>query len=264
MGRKIVAEAARRLSPTGGADSHRHDLFVADHQSIASDTQRALVGWSSMSEMPSVEALENFVLGQFNGQVQMKHASLRVYPDERVASVVLEWTSPTRSVEDAKKMAKVAPGRYLEQGTKAIWEVRKAEDGTPYLIRKTDENLDGLLAERKKKAANAHKGVTANFHTLRSAGYLVIDQGDQVRFHHKGLTKLGHVQRFDGDNIVIRSAEQVIKVAAPAVLEVVQKDPKLIQDYKAKSREYFRKIFPAEYLSKWFGKKEGSAEADAQ
>jgi len=251
MGSKIVAEAARRLAPTGGADSHRPDLFVADHQSIANDTQRMLVGWSSMSEMPAIEALENFVLGQFNGAVKMEHASLRFYPDESCASVVVSWMSPTRRIEDAKKMARVAPDKYLEQGSKQIWEVRKAEDGTPFLVRKTDEDLDTLLAQRHQKAANASKGITASFATLKHAGYLAVDEGDTVRFAHKGLTKIGTVQRFANDDVYVKSGEETCKVAAPALLEVVQKDPKTVSDYKSKVRDYYSKIFPAEYLNKW-------------
>jgi hypothetical protein len=265
MGHKIVAEAARRLAPTGGSDAHRHDLFVADHQSIAADTQRMLVGWSSMSEMPAVEALENFVLGQFNGMVKMEHASLRFYPDERCAAVVVAWMAPTRRIEDAKKMARVAPDRYLEQGSKQIWEVRKAEDGTPFLVRKTDEDLDTLLSQRRQKAGATHKGVTASFATLKNAGYLAVDEGDTVRFQHKGLTKMGRVQRFDSDdNVFIKSGEEMCKVAAPAITEVVQKDPKTIQDYKAKSRAYFSKIFPSSYMSKWMRSAEAEGSENPQ
>lgn len=259
MGHKIVAEAARRLAPAGGSDSHRHDLFVADNQKIASDTQRMLVGWSNMAEMPAVEALETFVLGQFNGTVKMEHASLRFYPDECCASVVVAWMSPTRRIEDAKTMARVAPDRYLEQGSKQIWEVRKAEDGTPFLVRKTEEDLDTLLSQRRQKAAASHKSVTASFATLKHAGYLAVDEGDTVRFQHKGLTKIGRVERFDSeDNVYIQSGDEKCKVAAPAIVEVVQKDPKTIQDYKAKSRAYFSKIFPADYMKKWM--KSGAAE----
>jgi len=265
MGHRLVREAARRLAPTGGADSHRHDLFVADNQKIASDTQRMLVGWGSMTEMPAIEALENFVLGQFNGMVKMEHASLRFYPDERCAAVVVAWQSPTRRIEDAKKMARVAPDRYLEQGTKQIWEVRKAEDGTPFLVRKTDEDLDTLLSQRRQKAASSHKGVVASFSTLKHAGYLSVDEGDTVRFTHKGLTKVGRVERFDDDdNAYIASGDEKCKVAAPAIVEVVQKDPKTIQDYKTKSRQYFSKIFPSSYMAKWMRKGEAEEGSDPQ
>lgn len=264
MGHKIVAEAARRLAPTGGADSHRHDLFVADNQKIASDTQRMLVGWGSMTEMPAIEALENFVLGQFNGMVKMEHSSLRFYPDERCAALVVSWQSPTRRIEDAKKMARVSPDRYLEQGTKQIWEVRKAEDGTPFLVRKTDEDLDTLLSQRRQKAAASHQ-VSASFATLKSAGYLSVDEGDTVRFTHKGLTKVGRVERFDdSDNAYITSGEEKCKVAAPSIVEVVQKDPKTIQDYKAKSRAYFSKIFPSAYMAKWMRSGEAEETQDPQ
>ncbi len=250
MGKKIVAEAARRLAPTGGTSSHRPDLYLSDHQSVTTDTQRILFGWASNLEIPSVEALENWVLGQFSGTVKMEHATLRFFPDEALASCVVGWMAPTRRLEDHKEMVRVAPNRYLEGGTKAVWEVRNAEDGTPYLVRTTSENLDALLAERKK-AARGNGTKMASFNTLKSAGYLVVDPGDEIRFYYKGQTKLGHIKRFDGGDIVVASGKETFRIAAPAVVEVVTKDPKTVDDYKARVKQYWSKILPPDYMAKW-------------
>jgi len=258
MGRRIVAEAAKRLAPSGGTDAHRPDLYLADHQAISADAQRVLIGWSQRGELPAVEAIENFVLGQFNGMVRMDHAALLYYPQSHALSVVLAWMAPTRRIDDAKSMVRVAPNRFVEGQTQQVWEVRNADDGTPFLVRLTDENLDALLAERQKKTQARMHQRRATFATIREAGHLVVDAGDEVRFHFKGLTKQGTIQRFDGEKIVIKSGDQLCKVAAPAVVEVVQKDPKMIGDYKARTRDYWSKIFPAEYLNKWL--KAGEAE----
>ncbi len=85
-----------------------------------------------------------------------------------------------------------------------------------------------------------------------------------MRFTHKGLTKVGRIQRFDSeDNVFIKSGEENCKVAAPAITEVVQKDPKTIQDYKSKSRAYFSKVFPGSYMAKWMKAAEAE-ESDPQ
>ena len=150
-------------------------------------------------------------------------------------------------------MAKVSPGRFLEAETKQIWEVRNADDGTPYLMRTTDEDLEALLNERKAAAKGSLMSSRApSFQTLKDAdGFMQVDVGDEVRFHYKGLAKLGRVARFDGDYVYIESGKHNFKVAAPAISEVVTKDPKTVGDYKARVRSYWNKIFPKEYVNKW-------------
>lgn len=263
MGKKIVAEAARRLAPTGGTSDHRPDLFLADHQKVTTASQRILVGWASNLELPSTEAIENWVLGTFNGTVRMEHKSMRWYPKQACFSVICAWLTPTRRLEDAKKMAKVAPGRYLDAETKNVWEVVKGDDDATFLSRVTDEDLDDLLKERK---AVARKTITqkraATFATLDSDGMIQLDPGDEVRFYYKGAMKIGRIQRFDGDKAIIASGKQTFRIAAPAVTEVVTKDPKTVGDYKAKAKAYWNKIFPKEYVNKWMGagKRQGSAD----
>jgi hypothetical protein len=251
MGQKIVAAAAKKLAPTGGTSSHRPDLYLSDHQSVTTDSQRILIGWASTLETPCVEALENWVLGNFKGTVKIEHATLRYFPDEALASCVVGWLSPTRRLEDHKDMVRVAPNRYLEGGTKAVWEVRNAEDGTPYLVRTTAENLEGLLAERKKAARGGNGAKMASFSSLKNEGYLVVDPGDEIRFYYKGQTKLGHIKRFDGGEIVVASGKETFRIAAPAVVEVVTKDPKTVDDYKERVKQYWSKIFPPSYMAKW-------------
>jgi hypothetical protein len=251
MGHKIVAEAAKRLAPTGGTASHRPDLYLSDHQAVTTDTQRILVGWASQLEVPSVESIENWVLGQFNGTVKLEHATMRFFPGDALLSCIVGWLSPTRRVEDHQQMVRVAPNRFIEGETKAVWEVRTAEDGTPYLVRTTNENLGELLAERKRAARGGQKTKLASFSMLKGAGYLAVDRGDTIRFYYRGQTKLGRIKRFDGEDLVVASGKDILKVAAPSVVEVVTKDPKTVDDYKARVLQYWSKILPPDYMAKW-------------
>jgi hypothetical protein len=266
MGAKIVAEAARRMAPTGGTDSHRLDLYLADHRKASMDASRVLIGWAPNLEIPCIEAVENWVLGQFNGMVRMEHKELRYHPQDAAISCIVAWMAPTRRMGDATKMAKVSPGRFLEAETKQVWEVRNADDGTPYLMRTTEEDLEALLSERKAAAQGRITSSRApRFQTLKDAdGFMQVDVGDEVKFHYKGLFKQGRVQRFDGDYVFIESGKHNFKVAAPAISEVVTKDPKTVGDYKSRVRSYWSKIFPKEYLNKWLKAGEFSEDQDPQ
>ena len=259
VGRKIVEAVANRLAPTGGTESHRPDLFLADHQAVTTSTQRVLLAWGENFEVPTIEAIENYILGHFNGQVGIEHHTLRFFPKETACSFVVAWTSPTRRMKDADQMARVAPNTYLEGETKAIWEVRKGEDGTPHLVRQVKEDLGELLEERKKKAKHGKRA--ASFYSLREAqGYLAVGEGDEVSFYYRSQSKLGRVQGFVGDKVVIKSGAETYKLPIAAVSEVVTKDPKTVGDYKSRAKSYFTKVFGPEYTKKWLKKGEADSE----
>jgi len=181
MGQKIVEAAAKRLVPSGSTEEHRPDLYLADFQKIASDTCRALVGWGQTGEPPSHVAIENWVTASFEGKVRIDHRTLRYYPERRAVSVVVSYMLPTMAIDESKRMARFSPTRYLEAETKAIWEVRQDQGGNRFLQRVAEDNLDVLLAERRK-----HVSRTASFAVLPEGGMLSVDVGDEVRFYDRG------------------------------------------------------------------------------
>jgi hypothetical protein len=238
MGKRLVQAAAEKFAPKGALTDHRPDLYLADHVAISSDSSRALVGWGARSAAPSMRALENYVMGLANGQARIDHASLRIHPEARAVECVLAWVAVTQPVDRATKMARLGPNQYLEPGTKAIWEVRDDGAGQKYLARLAADNLDELLAEKRalQRVANAPA-----FSTLRSAGTLVLNAGDHVRFFWKGMTRIGRVQRQDANGQwVVEAADERYVVPENAISDIQVKDPTTVQDYHQRIMDYYR------------------------
>lgn len=258
MGRKIVQAAAAKLAPAGGLAEHRPDLYLADNQKIATDTCRILIGWGQHAEIPATTAIENWITGSFNGMVRMDHRTLRFYPEQRAVEVVASWTTQTQPIEAAQKMARITPTRYLEAGTKQTWEVREDSDGQRYLARLAKDNLDELLAERRNLVKG---GRSASFATIkREAGMIDLSEGDEIKFYDKGQLKAGRVVSITGEGITVKSGEQTVRVAEPAITEIVTKDPKTVGDYRDKVMEYWSRVLPKEYIQKWNAAGEPKAE----
>lgn len=252
MGQRLVQAAANKMAPSGAYADHRPDLYIADHIRIAKDSSRTLIGWGDRSAPPSVRSVENFVMALANGQVRLDHASLRLHPESKAVEVVLAWNQVTQPMERAAKMARLGPTRYLEPGTKAIWEVRKTSEGQSYIARIADDNLDELLEEKRRQQRMAK--VIPSFSGLRGNGALVLSKDDRVRFHWKGLTREGTLVRQQADNQwVVKSEAGQAVVPENAISDIVVKDPATIQDYSARVMDYYKDngVLPDDYMRQY-------------
>jgi hypothetical protein len=253
IGQKLVQAAAQRLSSGGSNSATRPDLYLADYQAINKGSCRLLLGWAKNFEKPSIKALENWVTTHLEG-VKMEHASIKFFQPNKAASLIVSWMLPVRPLKDAKVMARVAPGRYLEKTSNVVWEVRESE-GQKHLVRLSEENLEELLAEKKKKAGQRANG--ASFSGLKAAGVLHVDRGDEIKFHHKGQVLLGRVAAVHEHELSVQSAKNHFRIAQDEVVDVVTKDPSTVQDYKQEVSDYYtkNKIFPKEYMDRWMASK---------
>ena len=251
VGQRLVQAAAQRLAGGSGIAHTRPDLYLADYQAIDKGSCRMLLGWAKNFEQPDVKALEQWVTANLKG-VKLEHASLVWHPTAKAASMVVSWMLPSRPLSDAKRMARVAPGRYLEAENKVVWEVRESE-GQKHLVRLSQENLEELLAEKKKRAGT--RSASASFDGLRAAGVLHVDLGDEVKFSYKGQTLLGRVQAASNGEVSIQCGKERYRVAQDAVMDVVTKDPSTVEDYRQEVSDYYvkNKIFPKEYMDRWMG-----------
>lgn len=251
IGQKLVQAAAERLSSGGSTTATRPDLYLADYQALDKGTCRLLLGWARNFEKPSVKAVENWVTTNL-ANVKMEHTSLTWYPRSQAASLIVAWLLPVRHMDDTKHMARVAPGRYLEKTSNIVWEVRESE-GQKHLVRLSEENLEELLAEKKKKAGQRPN--EASFASLKAAGVLHVDLGDEIKFHYKGQTLLGRVAAIHETELSVQSGKERFRIAQDAAMEVVTKDPSTVQDYRQEVADYYikNKIFPKEYMDRWMG-----------
>lgn len=251
MGKKLVANFAQRVAPKGGSDEIRPDLYLADYEKTGRASAKLLVAWAPAMEAPSVESLDNWVLAQWQGHFKLELPTVRSFPKEHVSTVIISQFLPVRRIEDSTAMLKVSPLRYMEASTKHVWEVREGEDGK-HLIRVQEDNMEELLEERRK-AIRGRKGNVPTFASVRSAGNLVVDLGDTVKFYHEGLLKQGKVIEIKGEELTVTAGIKKHRVTVAAVVDVVTKDPSTVTDQKDRVRAYWEKILGKEYVEKWLG-----------
>jgi len=251
MGKKLVANFAQRVAPKGGTDEVRPDLYLADYEKTGRASAKLLVAWAPAMEPPSVEALDNWVLAQWQGNFRSEMATVRTFPKEHVSTVIVSQFLPVRRIEDTTAMLKVSPVRYMEASTKHVWEVREGEEGK-HLVRVQEDNMEELLEERRK-SIRGRKGNVPTFASVRSAGNLVVDLGDTVKFYVQGLLKEGKVLEVKGEEVTVAAGAKKHRVTVAAVVDVVTKDPTTVTDQKERVRAYWEKILGKEYVDKWLG-----------
>lgn len=255
-GRNILARFAEKMAPQGATEHVRPDMYLADWDRAGRDSAKLLVGWAQTLDRPTNEALDTWVLENFQGQLKLAMSTLRLYPEKKLLTCVVSKLLPTRRLADADSLARISPNRWVEvKGeTKHVWEVREGDDGSKHLVMLQDNNLDELLEERRK-ALRVRKGSVPTFDAIRSAGAgeLDADVGDKVSFFYRGLLHEGLVVGFKEGKTKIHSGDQYYSVDAAAIVDTVQKDPATLDDQKDRIKQYWRKIFPADYVKKWLG-----------
>jgi hypothetical protein len=256
MGKKLVERFASKIAPSGDFQNSRPDLYLADWKRVSSHSAKLLVGWAASLEAPTPEAIDNFVLASFDGKIQLNIATLRVHPTSQAASFVVSSVVPTRHLKDASSLLKVGPTRYMERkanGEQDVWEVREDGDGNRHLVMLAEDNLDEVLEERKRAIQFRGQGRVASFDRLSTPGRPVVNDGDRVKFYHKGLLKEGTVLRREEGDFVIRSGSTRCRVTEAAVIDVVTKDPATVMNQKERVRLYWERILGKEYVDKWLG-----------
>lgn len=256
MGRQLVARFAERMAPQGATDSIRPDLFLADWEKVGRNSAKILVGWKQGLREPTQEALDNFVLSSFEGKLKFQLPTLRVFPESALVTCVVSELCPTRRLADANtsELTKISPTRYMEvRGSRNVWEVREGEDGTKHLVMLQKSNLEQLLEERRR-SLRVRKGNVPTFDAIHSGGVLPVDVGDKVKFYYKGLLLEGRVKTIKDDSAKIESGGSLTSLKLAAVVDMVQKDPRTIDDQKDRIRAYWIQIYGKEYVDKWLGK----------
>jgi len=258
VGQKLVENFAKRIAPHEGINEVRPDLFLADFEISSRDSAKLLIAWSSSLDNPTSKALDNYVLSNWNGYLKSDLKTIRLFPEERVATLFINRIVPMRRLEDSNAMLRLSPTRYMEaSASKYVWEVRESSEGEKHLVQVQADNLEELLEERRK-AIRGRKGGIPTFASVRSAGNLNVEEGDVVKFYYQGLLKEGRVGKVNSNlnDLIVLDSKRRYDVKLASIVDVVTKDPSTIQNQKERVKEYWKKILPPEYIEKWLGKEE--------
>lgn len=249
IGNRIAAKFQMKLGKTHIA---RQDLNFVDHQIVdkKAGTARLLVSFSPLRGEPTSEVVEQFVWATFDGKLLPRMNTARIYDKQHVVEVLVERMRETASFDEVKKrkMAAVVPGKsYSEKGQ--IWEVRAAEDGTKYLVRKVADDLDEILAERKRYTNRAAS--TARFATLKTGGYATVQVGDTVEFYTGTKLLQGKVNSIGKDNKVsITAGGTTFEIQRQAISRVVQHSEAYLNERKRMQKDFYTKFLGPELAQK--------------
>lgn len=246
---RIASKYQMRMGKTSVA---RQDLNFTDYKVVdkRAGTARLLINFSNLRGDPTSEDVERFVWATFGQKLMPKMNTARIYDKQHAVEVLVERTRETAPLDEVKKrkMAAVVPGKsYSEKGQ--IWEVRTAEDGTKFLVRKIEDDLEEILAERSKWV-NRAAGV-ARFATLKTGGYATVQVGDVVEFYSGTKLLQGKVNSIGKDNKVsITAGGTTFQIQKEAISRVVQHSEAYLNERKRMQKDFYTKFLGPELAQK--------------
>lgn len=247
-----AARAAERYRQRiGNGHIGRQDLVLCDKLLLGDDQQRAriLVAYNALNGEPTAEQIKGFVWASFEGKVAPVIDTARLHKADQCVDLMVELLRPTAALDETKKMTQILKDAAYADSEGKVWDVRTADDGTKYLARRSDDDLDGILAERLK-----YLNRTATFpklHTLKEAGYATASPGDTVEFYRGTALTQGKVTALNNDNTVTVSADGAsLKIPREAIHRVVQHSEAFEREKRQNLKGYFSKYLGEELADK--------------
>ena len=244
MSREInIARASERYRQrVGNAHIGRQDLILCDRAMLGEERQRArvLVAYNALNGEPTAEQIKAFVWASFDGKVAPLIDTARLHPTDHCVDLMVELLRPTAALDETKKMTQIIKGAAYADNEGKVWDVRTAEDGTKYLARRSDDDLDAILAERVKYLNRT--ATMPQLHSLKAAGYATASPGDTVEFYRGTSLAQGKITALNNDNTVSVSADgALLKIPRESIIRVVQHSEAFEREKRQNLKGYFSK-----------------------
>ena len=225
--------------------STRSDFKITDTLPIDQIKCKVAVTYDSSCTVPTISQLEEWVTATFNGILRLQTASVQLHEADSACTFLATLNTSSRSLTDVAGMQRLAGGAYMDTNTGSIWNV--VDDGdVKYLVRKADENISDIIETRKSRTSRND----AKFASLRTAAP-VLCTGDQVKFMSTdNIVQFGEISKISGDTVVISANGTSNKVDVHAVIEVVERAAKNLQDEKNILEDYFAKAYGSDSFAK--------------
>jgi hypothetical protein len=240
---RAFAKLEKKLSSSVG---HRVDLQFADARRINASTAHFMLAYTD--NVPTSDELADFFIRKYNAKITPFLSTARVYKTQKVVTVVGQILSITRDIEDTKKsfMKPVIEGAvYLDVPLQETWEVNERE-GRKVLVRKVKDDIMALVNARKKTMMDSYS--TKTFASLVSAEnvtrYLaILDKGDFIRVLMDEKIVEAEVVSIKDEQVKIKYKGKLTAVPRQNVLEIVGKNPALVEKEEQKVVDYFTEAY---------------------
>jgi len=241
---RAFAKLEQKLSSSVG---HRVDLQFADARRINASTAHFMLAYTD-TKIPSSDEIADFFVRKYNAKITPFLSTARVYKTQKVITVVAQILSITRDIEDTNKsfMKPVIEGAvYLDVPLQETWEVAERA-GTKVLVRKVKDDIIALVNARKKTMMDSYS--TKTFASLAVGDnvtrYLaILDKGDYVRVLVDEKVIQAEVVSVKDDQVKVKYKGGMTSVPRQNVLEIVGKNPALVEKQEQEMVNYFAKAY---------------------
>jgi len=241
---RAFAKLEQKLSSSVG---HRVDLQFADARRINASTAHFMLAYTD-TKIPSSDEIADFFVRKYNAKITPFLSTARVYKTQKVITVVAQILSITRDIEDTNKsfMKPVIEGAvYLDVPLQETWEVAERA-GTKVLVRKVKDDIIALVNARKKTMMDSYS--TKTFASLAVGDnvtrYLaILDKGDYVRVLVDEKVIQAEVVSVKDDQVKVKYKGGMTSVPRQNVLEIVGKNPALVEKQEQDMVDYFAKAY---------------------
>jgi len=247
---RILEKLAAQMDQRQGA---RSDLFLADWQRLNKSAAKILLGYAKHLGRPSSEDLHKFMHREFGAELVPQMLSARIYPEEAGITIVVERNTPTRKFDDTGEMIKLGATMYQDPNFGGIWESKQHDDGTRFLARLVDDDIEEILKERRARMQIKYAGISLG--SLKTAGRATLGVGDKVKFYSDGRIYHGTVAQLKGDLCVIAGDDGQHETTCDSIIEVTQKNQAAVEAEEDKLKDYFQRAYGFEDYAKDLVKK---------
>jgi hypothetical protein len=192
--------------------------------------------------------VEAFVHRHFGGALRVQGETHRMHEHSAAVSLIASMWSERRAYADRRDMIQVGPIQFVERRADghpkrdAVWEVTRDAEGQPYMKRRTAEDIEAIINERKRRLVGDNRGLC--FASVRTAGTLQVGLGDMVRFYADDQTLVGQViGEQGGGNWEIQTATGKYRVSRQAVFGLVSRADKNGEVDKNRLKDYFSRAY---------------------
>jgi len=236
---------------------YRSDFVLADFQVLDADrgTATVLVHYDERAfGVPSKETVAESLLHLYRAQdgrprLLADAATVKHYPKHQAVSCTVRLPTIRRPIEDVKRFNLkpiVAGTVFLGENMEDTWKVGKSAEGSIFIERLEDDDIDTILRERSKsKAFRTHATTSLTLNRIAaSASEINYSVGDKVNCAYKGKMRAGEIVGLSalGAQVRFGDGEQATLTTA-ALHGLVKAAAKSNQVNKQALKEYYRKAY---------------------
>jgi hypothetical protein len=222
----------------------RVDLQMIDYELLGPQEAEILIQYTRGAGVPRIAQVAEWV-ASFPGGCRLVNETVTNYPEHNVLRATLNKASLSMPYDKkyTTAMMKVGSNQFMDTH-EAIWEVKAGDNGDKFLLRVSEEDLDGILSERLSRLQHGSTQHLPKLAHLVTAGISNPEVGDQIEYYDEVLgRRFGKVTKVTADDVMISADGESAEVARGDIIAVSRKSPKAVQERRAEEKDFYSRAY---------------------